>query len=516
MHAKFAAFSRYCPRVLTLMVLAIVAAVMVLANLTDELRQRKVGGVVSLGQPIKSAQLNFDLSEPSEGERNRYISFGWWNVSYGWPLIWRQYVIEPFFLGPRVAGWAYSPSRLAVNLMIWLVMLGSPAAGCEWLLRRYRPRLRWRLRTMLIAVGMAAVCCAWYTALRSRTAVQDAIIGAIDAPRRNHIWGEVWVKRRGPKWLDLLGADRFRRQVLAAEVTNISVEENRELLHQIARLRELRYLDLEVTRLSPDVVYVLNGLRQLRFLSIETYSESEDDKELSQECLASIGKMTQLEDLRLERMAISGDNLQCLAGLRRLKTLGLIEVKNADDPRPGRSPLLAGLPTLPRLEELDLHYSDVCDDDLSCLAELPRLRSISLDCTKVTAVGLVRLTSLKALDELTIGGAVASPAALEALRSLSHLEVLHFDLYYRRQGSRARLTLDNDSELVVPKSEVDAWRAAIGALRRTKPGIILDNETDDLLSPLEQKIPPDYETLDDGTGWAREQVRLWEEQQAQN
>ena len=146
---SIAAFARYRPRVLTLLLAALVAAPLLLANLTGELGARRVPagslptrevGRIALGNALNSdlkLTIDFDLREPDAEDRSADNSLPC--MSYGWPLLWRQYLIVGGY-GWSVVGETYSGLRLALDAAIWLVLLAGPAACCEWLLRRYRPR----------------------------------------------------------------------------------------------------------------------------------------------------------------------------------------------------------------------------------------------------------------------------------------------------------------------------------------------------------------------------------------
>ena len=96
--------------------------------------------------------IDFDLREPDAEDRTANNSLGC--MSYGWPLLWRQYLIVGGY-GIEVVGETYSGIRLAINAAIWLILLAAPAACCEWVVRRYRPRLRFSLRTLLAATALA-------------------------------------------------------------------------------------------------------------------------------------------------------------------------------------------------------------------------------------------------------------------------------------------------------------------------------------------------------------------------
>ena len=122
-HAAFAVarLSLYRPRLLTLIVLLVVTAPIVVANLSHDPRP-----------PIENGK-------------------GWPppNPSYGWPLIWYWCAFKPssparigggvhYEMHTEVVEW--SGPRLAGNVAIWLVIAGVVGYACQWLLRRYGPR----------------------------------------------------------------------------------------------------------------------------------------------------------------------------------------------------------------------------------------------------------------------------------------------------------------------------------------------------------------------------------------
>lgn len=95
MRLKLRALSRYRPRILTLVLLFAIAILIVLANLGDEMRRR----VGPIDAPDR-ARISFDLGEPHHVDPMWGIH-GYWNLSYGWPLKWRQYV---FLFSPGPGG----------------------------------------------------------------------------------------------------------------------------------------------------------------------------------------------------------------------------------------------------------------------------------------------------------------------------------------------------------------------------------------------------------------------------
>lgn len=448
-----------------------------------------------------------------------------WQKAYGWPLIWHRYVAVSWgYADWRTVGWFYSPGRLAANLTIWTGLLLGASAVSEWLLRRYRPRLRFSLRMLLVVVGAVAALCGGFITARRHADLQDQIIA--EAPGA---WGgkAVLLRRWGPRWLDLVGADRYRRNIVGFGFPPLSYrldERGLAILGRLARLPHLEYLGCEVDRFTPDVVAALNALRHLRYLSVEhavdyTHDDNtqerrrqgclpplskltrlqqldlrdvsldgeslkglarlkslslartgfDDDAAVGHECLVAIGETCSLEHLDMHGMKIRGDSLAFLSQLGELKSLALSFV-STDGPS-----LLKHLPPLPRLEMLDLGYCDVSDEDLAYLPTLPRLKALDLSRTLVTAQGLSRLASLKSLEELALDGDMVSPEGLKSLRAHKQLKILHLDRSGFPAYTRfAKLTLDNGKELSVLASHADEFRQELQALRQARPGLVID------------------------------------------
>jgi len=497
MRPKAGAFSRYRPRILTLIVLIVVAAPTVLANLSSE------------------------IVPANESPPKGYMYKG----TYGWPLIWHWHNLF-FSPGPGgIVSWDYSASRLAGNLAMWLAMLAAVGGACEWLLRRHRPPLRWSLRTMLAAVGLLAVCCAWCAAVRNRANLQDSIIAAVKEEG-----GDVLVERRGPKWLDFVVADRFRRRIIGVEMQMTAGHTlAEEFVVELRGLPRLQYLEINVEQLTPRMAAALADMRQLRSLGIQQETRLKfHDEPIPHECLADIGKLNQLEVLHLGNMKISGEDLECLAGLTNLKSLSwegaviageslgnLVALTNlkslrlcriyCDDDEPGAEepetnhapPLLAHLPALPRLEAIDLSNSEVGDRDLRHLAGLHCLKSLDLSYTDVTDEGLAELASLQSLEDLEIDDNMVSAAGIESLLALRHLKALHMYRSYDKSARLAPLALDDGDELFVLESEVEGFRRALQMLRQSNPGIVIDTRSGEAHRYFELMPPYDYDASPD-------------------
>ena len=466
MRLKLRAISRYRPRMLTVAVLLFCMALIVLGNLC------------SVMLPVASFH---DA------------------VASGWPLRWHWLPFVLFY--ENVPQPHYSAGRLSGNIAIWLVMLIGPAGTCEWLLRRYRPRPRWSLRTLFAGVAVAGVLFAWFVAARDRAIVQDPLI----ATR-----GHVWVKRWGPDWLELVGADRFRRRIVGMLVGVNWVNDGRELdveatLKRLRELPDLQYFFFEPRSLtvaeSDELVKLLRDSRQLRVLSIALNDIESDeirgrDEERSwRECLAAIGNMNQLDALRLEGRPPLASHLASLAGLTNLKSLSM-QLTPFDPTEPeAAEPLLSHLPALPALETLDLESSEVGDRDLPYLRKFPRLRSLNLMHTGVADAGLAQLASVEALDELTIDHEAVSLAGLRAVRTIKRLHRLHLD----QSGGPpqfAELKLDDDHVAYVSTSDFNDCVEALKALRQSHAGIVIDGDTETISWPWPyEALPPQYERI---------------------
>jgi hypothetical protein len=514
----FAVVSRYRPRVLTLVVLAAIAAVLVVANSIEE-----------------------------------HGSFGYnYNLSYGWPLTWRQYTIFAWTL--KVVDENYSAGRLAANIAIWLVMLAAPAGVCEWLLRRYRPRWRFSLRTLLVATGLAAVLCAWFAAARHRANVQDSLIADLDL-HAGRAWGERW----GPKWLDQIGADRFCRRILGVHINGARVndagvvadrlhsvtdEDCLRLLGDSGRLPDLQYLSLRADDLTPEIIAALGELRRLETLELEIEGELKlgvrrtlaetlggmrrlralsvsssviFSREESRELLAAIGSVGQLEHLRLENWMPASEDLALLAGLTNLKSLKLEDVSTEPGLPDSAPTLLAHLPPLARLEVLDLERSKVVDRDLPSIARLPRLKSLNFCGVyttggKLAELALEELTPLKSLEKLTINDSAVALAGWKSLAELKRLKKLHAAFFDEETWQSPDVLSE---ELHLSLEEAQACSEAYAALRKANPGLVIDDD-DEALNAFGDRFAQKGEHLHNSSesDFFPQAIQVWRDKQA--
>lgn len=146
------AFSRYRPRLLTVLVVSLTTALLVLSNLSY-------------------------VTKPQAGS----VIFC---HNYGWPLVWYRAVYADI-----ISGWQTHRAKLALDVAVWLFIPVAAGGGCEWLMRRYRPPLRWSLRTMLIVTSVLAVFCACFTVASRRAQQQEKIVALFYGRREGFMGG---------------------------------------------------------------------------------------------------------------------------------------------------------------------------------------------------------------------------------------------------------------------------------------------------------------------------------------
>jgi hypothetical protein len=506
MRAHFRTLWRHRPRILTSIAFLATAAIIVFANFTYD-----------------------------QGRVWRCIDVFFEHKSYGWPLIWHRYVGIMSDEHRGEIGWYFSPIRLAANAATWLVMLVASAGTCELLLHRYRPRLRWSLRTMLIAVGLAAAGCGWFANARQRAMLQDAMIASTSVRR-------AWVERWGPKWLDLVGADRYRRQINFVRLeVKAGDEEHLAILKRLKDFPNLRHVEMKVDHLTPDISKALAESLQLRNVSIEESEEPGGDERAWRESLATIAEMTQLEYLHMSEPAVRGESLARLSSLANLKSLRIdgfvgqggqstshvalnairkvaqleylelhwmniranslarlgdlnnLKLLSLEFVRAGEAPLFDSLPPLERLEAINIKESNVGDESLRRLVVLPRLRALGLDGTQVTPAGLAEFASLALIEELTLENELATADALRVLPAFTRLQTLHLGRNEYGPFTRwAHLPLDRENYVQVLKEELDRCRSALLALRQARPGIVIDSDSSAITSTWEQRSRPRF------------------------
>jgi hypothetical protein len=117
---------------------------------------------------------------------------------------------------------------------------------------------------------------------------------------------------------------------------------------------------------------------------------------------------------------ITGEKLECLAGLKQLASLAVFNDRLTDAD-------LAHPIGLNRLVSLNLGGNRITDAGLDQLVESSRLTSLNLWMNQITDAGLARLSRLTQLSELNLGKTSISDAGIVHLVGLNNLQVLSLE-----------------------------------------------------------------------------------------
>ncbi|MGI8982255.1 MAG: hypothetical protein ACR2FY_23740 [Pirellulaceae bacterium] len=124
--------------------------------------------------------------------------------------------------------------------------------------------------------------------------------------------------------------------------------------------------------------------------------------------LAKIARLDQVEHLRIRGGSIGDDGLKALATMPHLKTLNLPQGKFTDAG-------LAHLKQLPQLQMLRIGSPKVTDAGIAALKDFPALERVHLIDIPITDRGLADLQSIPKLESLYLDGANISDAAVDQL-----------------------------------------------------------------------------------------------------
>ena len=201
-----------------------------------------------------------------------------------------------------------------------------------------------------------------------------------------------------------------------------------EHLPTLARLTNLRSLDLAATGVTDDGLADLAGLTNLRDLVLPAGTVEGPG-------LAALRPLAELRRLWQIGRVLRGEDAALLAELPELRDL------NVDISADG--PLLARFAALPHLRSLRVTGDGVTDGALAELAAAPALADLSVTTAPVTGAGLESVAKIETLDHLSLdrtrvtGDGVAALAALPNLRRLG----LHFGggPFGRERGAAASL-----------------------------------------------------------------------------
>jgi serine/threonine protein kinase len=132
----------------------------------------------------------------------------------------------------------------------------------------------------------------------------------------------------------------------------------------------------------------------------------------------TINKFPNLCCLKVNSSEIKGSDLTRLKNLNKLKFLGACNLEEI-------KPLLPYIARARQLTKLHLRGDGLIDDDLSYIGQCKTLHDLSLGKnSKLTHVGLAKLTSLKQLDTLDLERVPLNKASVEVLRQFKKLKLL--------------------------------------------------------------------------------------------
>lgn len=193
---------------------------------------------------------------------------------------------------------------------------------------------------------------------------------------------------------------------------------NDDSMQYVARLTELRTLNLSLTRVSSAGLAQLGALRKLETLVLASshwygYGVGDESFDYEGPSVANsdmewIARLSSLAELNISGSDVDRDGLVRLQSLPRLRWLNLKDTKADDD----AIRVLAGIPSI---ETLSVAGTSVTDTGLSHLSNLPRLKSLDLSRTRVSDEGLRTIQGMGALEQVFLSGSKVTAAGASKL-----------------------------------------------------------------------------------------------------
>ncbi len=192
------------------------------------------------------------------------------------------------------------------------------------------------------------------------------------------------------KSLESLGAivvmDGSRTHVASVNLSTVTSPESlAKGIELLPALTDLGSLDASRTAITDDQLATVGRLTSLESLALSQTS-------ITDRGLKQLAGLTQLRSLNLTTTPISGAGLAALSDFRRLKMLDLSATKTADN--------LAPLARLPQLDWLVLRELTLADGALSDLSASESLSRLTLEGSTYPAASLTQLQ--QALPELSV------------------------------------------------------------------------------------------------------------------
>ena len=144
-------------------------------------------------------------------------------------------------------------------------------------------------------------------------------------------------------------------------------------------------------------------------------------KTLSDDFLARLSALSELEFLELENTIVAETDWQYISQFRRLRTLYVRRSNISDEG-------VKYISQLPELEELNIEETKgISDAALVSISQLPKLSNLKLGFTKITDAGLLSYKPISNLQVLEMQGVKATSNGVESLKQIPSLKIVTLD-----------------------------------------------------------------------------------------
>jgi internalin A len=295
-------------------------------------------------------------------------------------------------------------------------------------------RPKFSLRTLLIAMFVAAVGLAWWS---QRVRVQQEVCQELT--KREIEWefsqDVPWYGQWLPEFVLKIGEGHWFRHIAVVAYYPHAESKDDDLV-LVARLPWLDRLDLyppedfDVAKLSAHLL-PLGQARGITAIDLESENLGLRFSErymLNSSMLDSLPAMPQLKRMRIVEAIVTADAASSLNRFPNLEDLDLSDA--CLDPASMRY-----LTHLTKLKKLDLADQFIGDNHLAVLREFPSLEKLCLDNNNITDAGLSELALLPTLTELELADNCITDIA--PLRPLTKLQKLNLRSTYVSDGALA-------------------------------------------------------------------------------
>jgi len=235
----------------------------------------------------------------------------------------------------------------------------------------------------------------------------------------------------------------------------------------LGRMRSLRILDLEQTRITGATFKYLSGLVNLEELDLR-------DTDVGDDGAGHLEPMVSLRSLDMRGTKISGGAFRQLRSLQRLIRLDVActnfndegahhvaALRSLENLTAGQTKItsaaLEALSTIPGLRSLELFDDDVGGESLSNLTRLSRLEYLGLAGTQVSDEDLKFLQGLRSLQSVVLNHCAISDACLPHLRAPVALKYVFIERTGVTGAGAARLKASRPQLAVYWRPRREGW-----------------------------------------------------------